>query len=89
MPVVALFFSLAHVSYVKLHRTEVIRHRISVTFGMLCQATGPCCSAASATDLRQRFSLSGFFTLHSFLLLQAFPGASSSTSKIAWLHADY
>ena len=69
MPVVALFFSLAHVSYVKLHRTEVIRHRISVTFGMLCQATGPCCSAASATDLRQRFSLSGHFYL---ALLSAF-----------------
>ena len=45
---------------------------------------------ASATDLRVRFLLSGIFTLYSFLLVLRLPcGASSSSSKLAGLHADH
>ena len=46
-------------------------------------------STASATDLREHFFYSqSFFTLHSFLFFQAFPGPGSSTSKLAWLHTE-
>ena len=45
-------------------------------------------STASATDLREHFLLSSVFYLTLLPFFQGFPGAVSSTSKLAVLHAD-
>ena len=45
-------------------------------------------STASATDLRELFLLSSFFKLILFAAFQGLPGASSSISRLAGLHAD-
>ena len=43
----------------------------------------------SAADLGESvFYSQVFFTLHSFQFFQGFPGAGSSTSKLAGLHAE-
>ena len=88
--VVTLFFSLTHVTCIALHHSgHQVLHQVlhQVSHQVLCQW--------SPGDLPQvlriwesDFYYQVFFTLHSFLLFQGFPGASSSNSKLARLFAD-
>ena len=88
-PVVTLFFRVIHVTCMALHHTVVIRHSTSVTYGTLCHSSGHLVIYRECYGFQRAFFYSqAFFTLHFFLLFQGFPGARSSTSKLAGLHAD-
>ena len=88
-PVVTLFFSLTHVSWIALHHTVVIRYSTSVTYWVLCHASVHLMIYRECYRFeRAFFPLRRFFTLHSFLPFQGFPGAGSSTSKLPGVHTD-
>ena len=71
---------------------HITQYSINVSYATLCQAGGYLmiyCEWWATTDLESVFYSQGFFTLHPFLLSQEFPGACSSTSKLAGLHVDF
>ena len=72
-PVVTLLFSLTHVTCMALHHTMVLRYSTSVTLGavMPCQLL-PGNLPRVLGIWESVFYSQTFFTLHSFLLLQAF-----------------
>ena len=87
-PVVTLFFSLTHVNCMALHHTVVIRYSTSLTHRALCHASSHLVIYRKCYRFESIFYSQAFSTLQSFLLFQGFPGASSSTSKLAGLPTD-
>ena len=88
-PVVTLLFSLTHVTCMALHYTVVIRYITSVTYKMLCHASGHLVINCECYWYeRAIFTLSRFLAYIPSCWFQGFPGASSSTSKLAGLHAS-
>ena len=88
-PVVTLFLSPIHVTYVTSHHTAVIRYSTSILYATSCRTSGHLVIYLECYEFdRAFFTLRRFFTLYSLLLFKAFPGAGSSTSKLAGFHAD-
>ena len=66
-PVVTLFFSRTHVTYVTSHYTVIIRYSTSVTYGKSCRASGHLVIYRECYGFQRTFfTLRRFFTLHSF-----------------------
>ena len=88
-PVVNLFFSLTHVTFMTLQHKVFIRYSTSVTYETLCHSSGHLVIYRECYRFERTFFYSQtYFTLHPFLLSQSLPEAGSSTSKLAELHAD-
>ena len=69
------------------HSGHQVQHQCYLWYAMPCQ-----CSPGDPQQVlwiwESTFYSQSFFTWHSFLLFQGFPGASSSTSKLAELQSD-
>ena len=73
-PVVTLFFSLTHVTYVTLHHTVVIRYNTSVTYRASCHVSGYLVIYSECYRFER-----AFFTLKCFL-----PYTPSFFSRLPW-----